>query len=211
MTRPATDIGRGLTGARPARPIVAGERIHVVGAAGAGASAAALLAARAGAAVSGCDPGGPSPYTAALEAAGIPLAWQHSADHVRLDGVGGVAVDRLAVTKALTAIDPDNPELLAAHSLAVPTEPWQQVIADVAATTGQRLVAVAGTHGKSTTAGWLVDSWSVPAGIHLLSSAPYCPKRLAVGRQRPRVGGGAVRSWSRLTSTPATSIRTCHH
>jgi len=157
MTRQATDIGRGLTSARPARPIARGERIHVVGVAGAGASAAALLAARAGAAVSGCDPGGPSPYTAALEAAGIPLAWQHSADHVRLDGVGGEAVDRLAVTKALTAIDPHNPELLAAHSLAVPTEPWQQVIADVAATTGQRLVAVAGTHGKSTTSGWLVD------------------------------------------------------
>ena len=157
MTRAAADVGRGLAPARPARPIVAGERIHVVGAAGAGASAAALLALRAGAAVSGCDPGGPSPYTAALEAAGIPLAWKHSADHVRLDGVGGEAVDRLAVTKALTAVDPDNPELAAAHSLGIPTEPWQQVIADAAATSGQRLVAVAGTHGKSTTSGWLVD------------------------------------------------------
>jgi len=155
MTRPAADIGRGLAGARRARPIVAGERIHVVGAAGAGASAAALLAARAGAAVSGCDPGGPSPYTAALEAAGIPLAWQHSADHVRLPGPRGVTVDRLAVTKALTAVDPDNAELVAAHALGVPTEPWQQVVADAAATSGQTLVAVAGTHGKSTTSGWL--------------------------------------------------------
>lgn len=157
MTRGAADIGRGLAGARRARPIVAGERIHVVGAAGAGASAAALLAARAGAAVSGCDPGGPSPYTAALEAAGIPLAWQHSADHVRLAGPRGAAVDRLAVTKALTAVDPDNSELAAAHALGVPTEPWQQVVADAAATSGQALVAVAGTHGKSTTSGWLVD------------------------------------------------------
>ena len=103
MTRPAADIGRGLAGARSARPIVAGERIHVVGAAGAGASAAALLAARAGAAVSGCDSGGPSPYTEALEAAAIPLAWQHSADHVRRGSA--TLVDRLAVTKALTALD----------------------------------------------------------------------------------------------------------
>ena len=157
MTRVAAEIGRGLASARPARPIAAGERIHVVGAAGAGASAAALLAARAGAAVSGCDPGGPSPYTVALETAGIPLTWQHSADHVRGEGVGGLAVDRLAVTKALTAVDPDNAELAAARALGVPTEPWQQVIADAAATSGQRLVAVAGTHGKSTTAGWLVD------------------------------------------------------
>ena len=39
-------------------PSGTGERIHVVGAAGAGASAAALLAAHAGAIVTGCDPGG---------------------------------------------------------------------------------------------------------------------------------------------------------
>ena len=51
----------------------------------------------------------------------------------------------------------DHPELLAAASLGIPAEPWQQVIADAAATTGQRLVAVAGTHGKSTTTGWIVD------------------------------------------------------
>ena len=61
------------------------------------------------------------------------------------------------MTKALTAINPDHPELQAAHDLGIPTEPWQQVIADAAATTGQRLVAVAGTHGKSTTTGWLID------------------------------------------------------
>ena len=155
--RTALDVGRGLAPARPARRITAGERIHVVGAAGTGASAAALLAARAGGTVTGCDPGGPSPYTAPLEAAGISLAWQHSADHLRLDASGGATVDRLAVTKALTAIDPDNAELAAAHALGVPTEPWQQVIADVAASSGQALVAVAGTHGKSTTSGWLVD------------------------------------------------------
>ena len=64
------------------------------------------------------------------------------------------APDRLAVTKALTAVDPDNAELRAARDGGIPVEPWQQVIADAAA--GRTLVAVAGTHGKSTTAGWLV-------------------------------------------------------
>ena len=54
-------------------------------------------------------------------------------------------------------MNPDHPELMAAHELGIPTEPWQQVIADAAATTGQRLIAVAGTHGKSTTTGWLID------------------------------------------------------
>ncbi len=151
--------------ARPARPIVPGERIHVLGIAGAGASAAALLAHAAGAVVSGCDPGGPSPYTVAVAAAGIPMAWGHDAAHVTAGAAGsegrwrgasdGETPQRLAVTKALTAIDPDNAELAAARAAGIPIEPWQQVVADAA--TGRRLVAIAGTHGKSTTSGWLVD------------------------------------------------------
>jgi UDP-N-acetylmuramate--alanine ligase len=150
VTRDAAAIGAGLEAARDARPIRAGERIHVVGAAGAGASAAALHARLAGAVVSGCDPGGPSPYTVPLEAAGIPLVWAHDAAHVT-----DAPLDRLAVTKALTAVDPDHPELLAARGTGVPLEPWQQVIADAAV--GRTLVGVAGTHGKSTTTGWLVQ------------------------------------------------------
>ena len=155
MTRTADDISRGLEPAREARPIHAGERIHVLGAAGAGASAAVLLARRAGAAVSGCDPGGPSQYTASLAELGVPLTWEHSAGHV--EGDQGERPERLAVTKALTAVDPDHPELAAARERGIPAEAWQQLVADAAATTGQSLVAVAGTHGKSTTTGWLVD------------------------------------------------------
>lgn len=155
MIRSAADVGKGLAAARPARPIRKGERIHVLGAAGAGASAATLLAHRAGAVVSGCDPGGPSPYTAALDETAISLDWKHSPDHITRDDSS--RPERLAVTKALTAVDPDHPELVAARELGIPAEPWQQVVADAAATSGQRLVAVAGTHGKSTTTGWLVD------------------------------------------------------
>ncbi len=59
------------------------------------------------------------------------------------------------MTKALTAIDPDNAELAAARAAGIAIEPWQQVVADAAV--GRRLVAIAGTHGKSTTSGWLVD------------------------------------------------------
>ena len=110
MTRSAS-VGAGLAAVREARAIGPGERIHIVGAAGAGASAAALLTAAAGGAPSGCDSGGPSPYTVPLLAAGVPLAWEHSPAHVT-DQPGP---DRLAVTKALTAIQPDHPELLAAR------------------------------------------------------------------------------------------------
>src|SRR5262245_62737359 len=102
MTRDAAAVGLGLARARAARPIRAGERIHVVGAAGAGASAAALLAHHAGAAVTACDPGAPTPYTAALDAAGITVVTAHDPSHVK-------GQDRLAVTKALTAVNPDHP------------------------------------------------------------------------------------------------------
>jgi len=157
VTRTVADVGAGLAPARAPRSIEAGERIHIVGAAGAGASAAALLAHRAGAAVSGCDAGGASPYSAALTAEDIPVAWQHSADHLSAgSSEEGLVIDRLAVTKALTSIDPHHPELLAARRLGVPLEAWQQVVADAAQTRGQRLAAVAGTHGKSTSSGWLL-------------------------------------------------------
>ncbi len=153
MTRTAAIVGAGLAPARAARPIEADERIHILGAAGAGASAAALHARYAGGAPSGCDPGGPSPYTPALDAAGIVLDWAHDPAHV-VARPGSPPPARLAVTKALTSIDPDHPELAAARAAGIPLESWQQVVADAAA--GRRLVAVAGTHGKSTTAGWLV-------------------------------------------------------
>jgi UDP-N-acetylmuramate--alanine ligase len=150
MSRDAAAIGAGLATTREALRIPPGQRIHVIGAAGAGASAAVILAHHAGAAVSGCDEGGPSPYTPALVARGIPLAWSHDPAHVTDEP----RPDRLAVTKALTAVRPDHPELTAARSLGIEPESWQQVVADAAV--GRTLVAVAGTHGKSTTAGWLV-------------------------------------------------------
>ena len=175
MSRDAGSIGRGLAPARPARAIAPGERIHVVGAAGAGASGAALLAWHAGAAPDGCDAGGPSPYTPPLEAAGIPLAWVHDAAHV----TRAPRPDRLAVTKALTAVAPDHPELAAARALGVPLEPWQQVVADAAV--GRTLVGVAGTHGKSTTSGWLV---------HLLVTAGLDPSAFVGALMPSSVTGG---------------------
>jgi len=181
VIRSAGVIGAGLALARPARAIRPGELIHVVGVAGAGASAAALHAAWAGARVSGCDPGGPSPYTSALAAASIPLAWEHDPGHI----TGPITPERLAVTKALTAVDPDHPELRAARAMGVPLEPWQQVIADAAS--GQMLVGVAGTHGKSTSAAWLV---------HVLASAGLDPAAF-VGALLPSTITGGLAATAR--------------
>ncbi len=180
--RGSEEIARGLAPARAGRAIALGERIHVIGAAGAGASAAALLAYEAGARTDGCDPGAPSPYTAALSQRGIAIASGHDAAHVTTGDPS-----RLAVTKALTSIQPDHPELLAARRAGIPIEAWQQTVADAAVSQGGRLVAVAGTHGKSTSAGWLV---------HVLAEAGRDPAAF-VGALLPAELTGGVSATAR--------------
>ena len=187
MTSPAERMRAGLAPARPARPIRPGERIHVVGAAGAGASAAALLATRAGAIVTACDAAGTSPYTPALEAVGVHVMSGHSPEHVST--IPGP--ERLAVTKALTALEPDHPELAAARRLQIPIEAWQQVVADAAA--GRTLVGVAGTHGKSTTAGWLVHVLTAAGRDPLAFVGALLPDSVTGGQPATaRWGGGSV-------------------
>ena len=185
--RDAGEIGAGLEPARAARPIPPGERIHVVGAGGAAGAAACLLAHHVGARASGCDAAGPSQYTRPLQDAGIPLRWTHDPAHVAHDGA--LFVDRLAVTKALTAVHPDHPELLAARSHGIPATSVQQLIADAVATRGGTLVGVAGTHGKSTTTGWL---------IHVLAVAGLDPSGFVGALLPPALVGGAHPSTVRL-------------
>jgi UDP-N-acetylmuramate--alanine ligase len=73
---------------------------------------------------------------------------------------------------------------LAARRAGIPVEPWQQVVADVAA--GRLLVGVAGTHGKSTTSGWLV---------HVLAEAGLDPTAFVGALLRE---GGAAPSTAHL-------------
>ncbi len=191
MTRTSEEIGRGLAAPGPGRPIKPGTRIHVIGVGGAASSGAALHAAAVGAVVTACDAGGPDPLTGSVIAAGIPIAWQHDASHIRGD-VGTPLVDRVAVTKAITSVQPDHPELVAARSLGIEPESVQQVIADAAATGGRRLLGVAGTHGKSTTTGWL---------LHLLVTAGRDPSGF-VGAMLPADDSGPSRGPARIGAGP---------
>ncbi len=122
--------------------VAPGERIHVIGIAGAGAAGTALLAAHAGAQVDGCDAAGPSAYTEPLTGIGVSVVTGHDAAH--LDGV-----DRVAVSAALR-LQPDLPELLAAQERGIQVVPWQALLGELMGERGRLGVAVAGTHGKST-------------------------------------------------------------
>ena len=191
MTRSAGDIAAGLAPARPGRPITPGTRIHVVGVGGAATAGAALHAHAAGAVVTACELGGPDPVTTAVLAAGIPIDWRHDAAHV-VGPDGRPLVDRVAVTKAVTSVQPDHPELVAARAVGIEPESVQQVIADAAATGARRLVAVTGTHGKSTTSGWL---------LHLLTVAGRDPSGF-VGAVLPASITGPQRGVARFGAGP---------
>jgi UDP-N-acetylmuramate--alanine ligase len=191
VTRNAADIGRGLAPTRRARPISAGERIHIVGVGGAAASGASLLAHGAGADVTACDAAGPSPYDRAVAEAGIPIAWDHDATHVA--GPDGALVDRVAVTKAITSVRADHPELEAARRAGVDIQSVQQVIADAATTLGGRLIGITGTHGKSTTTGWV---------LHHLVEAGADPSGFVGALLPPQLAGFAAPATARVGAGP---------
>ncbi|HEU5455720.1 MAG TPA: Mur ligase domain-containing protein, partial [Nocardioides sp.] len=153
--------------------VAPGERIHVIGIAGAGAAGTALLAADAGARVDGCDAAGPSAYTEPLTGIGVSVVTGHDPTH--LEGI-----ERVAVSAALR-LQPDLPELAGAQERGIPVVAWQAVLGELMGERGRLGVAVAGTHGKSTATALLG---------HLLVSAGHDPT-VEVGALIPAWGASA--------------------
>jgi UDP-N-acetylmuramate--alanine ligase len=125
--------------------------VHFVGIGGAGMSALALIARRRGVAVSGCDVD--LAGAADLTALGIPVSQGHDPAHL----VGARAV---VVT---AAVSPDQPELRRARELGLPIIPRKVALAELIQ--GARAVAVAGTHGKTTTTVMTTEALTA-AGLH---------------------------------------------
>jgi UDP-N-acetylmuramate--alanine ligase len=120
-------------------------RIHLVGIGGAGMSAIATVLAEMGHRVSGSD-AAPSATLDRLAAAGIRTTVGHSASNIR------PPLDFVAVS---TAVPPTNPEVLEAVRLAIPVLRRAEVLAAICS--GRDTVAVAGTHGKTTTSSLLAE------------------------------------------------------
>ncbi len=126
-------------------------------------SALALAAMRHGVRVTGCDLDDAA--FGDLRAAGAEVSV--GADPSHLDGVRAVVVT--------AAAHDDHPELVAARSHGVPIVPRKQALAELV--NGGTLVALAGTHGKTTTTVMTTEALRA-AGLH--------PSGLA---------GGRVASW----------------
>jgi UDP-N-acetylmuramate--alanine ligase len=125
-----------------------GRRLHFIGIGGAGMSGLALVCARLGAAVTGSDRADSS-YMERLRAAGLDPKVGHDANNLP-EG---------AEVVVSTAIGDENPELALARERGVEPIHRGALLAELCAE--KRLIAIAGTHGKTTTTA--MAAWALRA------------------------------------------------
>ncbi len=135
--------------------LLAAERVHLVGIGGSGMSALASLLLQMGKQVSGSDIqiGGSAQQ---LQTLGATVYAGHAAEHI-----GGAD---LVVRSA--AVPADNVEVAEAHKRGVPTHKLAEAVAGLIR--GRVCVAVAGTHGKTTTT-TLVSAFLQAGGLDPLA------------------------------------------
>ncbi len=130
--------------------------LHFVGIGGAGMCALAEAIVRRGGRVTGCDLA-PGDSVGPLERLGVRVFPEHGEGHV--EDAGAFIVS--------SAIPPDHPELAAAARAGIPV--WKRAEALGAWVNPGRVVAVSGTHGKTTTTAMITEILAVagrdPTGI----------------------------------------------
>ena len=124
------------------------DRPHFIGIGGAGMSGIAKILAQRGAVVAGSD-AKESETAAALRALGATVHIGHAAGHL---------ADDATCVVVSSAIRADNPELARAAELGIPVVHRSDALARLM--DGLRPIAVAGTHGKTTTTSMLAVSLS---------------------------------------------------
>src|SRR6266850_6793635 len=147
--------------------------IHFMGIAGAGMSALALIARHLGVTITRCDadPSG----AADLAALGVQVWRGHDPGHV--EGARAVVVT--------AAVPPNHAELERARALNIPIVRRADALGELVADGGGTLVAVAGTHGKTTTTVMVTEA---------LTAAGRTPTGLAGGRVAAWRGNAKVGS-----------------
>src|SRR5438477_12912696 len=140
--------------------------IHLMGTAGAGMSALALIARHRGVAITGCDSDTSGTGADDLTALGVPVWRGHDPSHV--EGARAVVVT--------AAVPRDHPELERARALGLPVVRRADALGELVAA-GSASVAVAGTHGKTTTTVMITEALT------------------AAGRNPTGLAGGRVAAW----------------
>jgi len=128
----------------PIANVALGKHIHLVGIGGSGLAAIALVLLDEGYQVSGSDQQASS-MTELLAARGARVAIGHHEDNVK-------GADLIVVS---SAVPQDNPEIIAARAQGIPVVKRAELLGRMMQ--GRRGVAVAGTHGKTTTTGMIAQ------------------------------------------------------
>lgn len=131
-----------------------GRRLHFVGVGGAGMSAYARAAHALGAQVSGSD-GASGPYLARLREDGVLEA------HVGHDAANVPSGEGVELIYS-SAVPEENSERMAARERGIRERPRAELLGELSAL--RRTIAVAGTHGKTTTSSMLAHALSA-AGL----------------------------------------------
>ncbi|MGH7613032.1 MAG: UDP-N-acetylmuramate--L-alanine ligase [Gemmatimonadales bacterium] len=148
--------------------------VHFMGIAGAGMSALALLARRRGWPVSGCD--NDTSGAADLEALGVPVWQGHDPAHV----------DQARAVVVTAAVPAGHPELARALARGLPVVRRADALGEVVA--GGTVVAVAGTHGKTTTTAMVTQALA------------------AAGRDPTGLVGGRIAAWGGNARVGGTTL-----
>lgn len=147
--------------------------VHFMGVAGAGMAPLAELFLRSGLQVTGCDLQ-PWPGARALAALGCQIHEGHQPDHV----------DQASALVVTAAVPPDHPEIERARAVGIPVLKRAEALGTWV--NRGRLLAVAGSHGKTTTTAMATE---------ILAAAGMDPTGLVGGRvlawgSNLRFGGG---------------------
>ena len=148
---------------------VAGVRFHFIGAGGIGMSGLAKILIKNKAIVTGSDQM-PGPVTTKLCQLGADIKIGHKPDNLSSQ------TDAVVIS---AAIKEDNPELKLARKRGCKVYKYAQMLG--ALMNSYEGIAVSGTHGKSTTSGWLV---------YCLKQAGFDPN-FVIGADIPQLGGSS--------------------
>jgi len=155
-------------------------RIHLVGIGGTGLAPIAQVLLELGFRVSGSDRE-PSVRTETLVAAGADVFIGHDANHLFSDdAVQPPPTSHPDLVLISSAIPTDNPEVLAAQAVGIPVVKRNELLGPL--TADRTIIAVAGTHGKTTTTGMIA---------HLLTQAGLEPGYI-IGSSVPGLGISAA-------------------
>src|SRR5258708_3783633 len=166
------------------RPVsrFAGQRVHFIGIGGCGMSGLARMLLDAGAIITGSEPN-PNPQTFDLVGRGA---------NVSRDQLGELLVPRPDLVVRTAAVKDWNVEFCAAARAGIPTIKYAELLGQVMQ---ERLgIAVAGTHGKSTTTAM------ISYALLVCGADPS----FVVGGTVPQLGGG-----SRSGAGPAFVVEAC--